>query len=303
MFGYIGPDAPYLFKKDEMLYKALYCGLCKSIGRGCGQTARTALTYDMAFTSALIHNIKGEDVQIKKQLCAVHWFKRRPMALPDETTIALGCVNTILTYHKLLDDKADGEARGALRHLYRSGYKRAIKRHPRIGEIISRFTREQAELEKNNCDSIDMACEPTAIMMKEAGRYILGDFATEYTDTLFYHIGKWVYLIDAFDDYDKDVKKGRFNVLYNVYKAPTRALAVKKGEQELKFVFDMTFAEMRRSLSNIKFYFNHDLTDNIILRGIPLKTRSIFYGDCKKCKKSGDVSAVAEGGLNGQKES
>ena len=45
MFGYINPDAPYLFKKDETLYNALYCGLCKGIGKGCGQTARTALTY------------------------------------------------------------------------------------------------------------------------------------------------------------------------------------------------------------------------------------------------------------------
>ena len=303
MFGYISPDAPYLFKKDETLYKALYCGLCKSIKKGCGQMARTALTYDMAFTSALIHNIKGEDVQIKKQHCAVHWFKRRPMALPDDTMVALGCVNTVLTYYKLLDDKQDGEARGVLRHLYKAGYKRAIKRHPQIGEIIFNFTKEQAELEKNNCDSIDMACEPTAIMMKEAGRYILGNFATEYTDNLFYQIGKWVYLIDALDDYDKDVKKGRYNVLHNVYKAPTRAAAVIKGEQELKFVFDMIFAEMRRSLSNIKFYFNHDLTDNIILRGIPVKTRSIFYGGCGQCKKSEGVSAVAEGGLNGQKES
>ena len=304
MFGYISPDAPYLFKKDETLYQALYCGLCKSIGKGCGQTARTALTYDMAFTSALIHNIKGEDVQIKKQRCAVHPFKRRPMALPDETTIALGCVNTVLTYFKLLDDKADGEARGALRHLYRAGYKRAIKRYPEIGEIIYRFTQEQAKLEKQNCDSIDMACEPTATMMKEAGRYLLGEFATEHTDNLFYHIGKWVYLIDALDDYDKDVKKGRYNVLYNAYKESDRAAAVKKGGDEIKFVFDMTFAEMRRSLSNIKFYFNHDLTDNIILRGIPVKTRTIFYGGQDECRKRGEtVSAVAEGGLNGQKES
>ncbi len=303
MFGYIGPDAPYLFKKDETLYQALYCGLCKSIGKGCGQIARTALTYDMAFTSALIHNIKGEDVQIKKQRCCVHWFKRRPMALPDDITIALGCVNTVLTYFKLCDDKADGEARGVLRHLYKAGYKRAMKRHPEIAKIVSSYTLEQAKLEENHCDSIDMACEPTAIMMKEAGRYLLGGFANEYTDNLFYHIGKWVYLIDALDDYDKDVKKGRYNVLYNVYKEPTRAAAVKKGEAELKFVFDMMFSEMRRSLKNIKFYFNHDLTDNIILRGIPIKTRTLFYGGCGGAKSDGVISAIAEGGLNGQKES
>ena len=138
MFGYISPDAPYLFKKDETLYKALYCGLCKSIGKGCGQTARTALTYDMAFTSALIHNIRGEDVKIKKKHCAIHWLKRRPIAAVDETTIAIGCVNTVLAYYKLCDDRQDGDKKGALRHLYKRGYKRALKRYPEFNEIISR---------------------------------------------------------------------------------------------------------------------------------------------------------------------
>lgn len=63
MFGYISPDRPYLFIKDETLYKALYCGVCKSIGAECGQMARSALTYDMAFMSALLHNIRGDDVK------------------------------------------------------------------------------------------------------------------------------------------------------------------------------------------------------------------------------------------------
>ena len=282
MFGYISPDAPYLFKKDETLYNALYCGLCKSIGKGCGQFSRTALTFDMAFVSALLHNIRGEDVIIKKQHCAVHWFKKKPVALPDDTSIALGCVNTVLTYHKLCDDKADGDRRGALRHLYKKGYRRAIKKHPEIGEIVLKYTEAQRDLEKNGCSSIDMACEPTAVMMREASDYILGEFATDDTAKLCYNIGKWVYLIDALDDYDKDRKKSAYNVLYNAFGGDTRAENIARGGEEIKFVFDMIFAEMRDSLSKINFKFNHDLTDNIILRGIPTKTRAIFYSDnCK----------------------
>lgn len=286
MFGYINPDAPYLFKKDEELYKALYCGLCKSIGKGCGQTARTALTYDMAFTSALVHNIKGEDVKIKKAHCVLHVLRRRPIAMVDDTTLALGCVNTALAYFKLCDDKADGERRGCLRHLYKKGYKRAVKRHPEIIGIISNYTAKQAETEKSGCAVIDMAAEPTAEMMRDISVCLLGEHSTPDTQNLFYALGKWVYLIDALDDYDKDVKKKRYNVLFNVYGEKCKSDAVKKGEEELKFIFDMLFAQMRENLANIKFHFNHDLTDNIILRGIPLKTRSIFYSECAKCKGS-----------------
>ncbi len=284
MFGYISPDAPYLFKKDETLYKALYCGLCKGIGAGCGQTARTALTYDVAFMSALVHNVRGEDVKIKRAHCFLHLIKKRPIAAVDETTVALGCVNTALAYFKFCDDKADGDKKGVLRHLYKKGYKKASKKFPRISEIISKQTEEQAKLEKAGCAVIDEAAEPSAVMLKELSKEILKEFSTESTENLFYAIGKWVYLIDALDDYDKDVKKGKYNVLYNVYGEKCKADAVKKGEKELTFIFDMLFAEMRDSLSKIKFNFNHDLTDNIILRGIPLKTRTLFYGGCAGCK-------------------
>ena len=179
MFGYIQPDAPYLFKKDEKLYQALYCGLCKSIGKGCGQCARTALTYDMAFMSALVHNIKKEDVIIKKVRCAIHWLKRRPVALVDDTTVLIGCVNTALAYYKLCDDKADGDRKGIFRHLYKKGLKRAAKKHKAAVEMVREFTAKQSELEKAGCAVIDMACEPTAELMKKLSAYALGEYSTQ----------------------------------------------------------------------------------------------------------------------------
>lgn len=281
MFGYIQPDAPYLFKKDEKLYQALYCGLCKSIGKGCGQCARTALTYDMAFMSALVHNIKKEDVIIKKVRCAIHWLKRRPVALIDDTTVLMGCINTALAYYKLCDDKADGDKKGIFRHLYKKGLKRAAKKHKAAVEMVREFTAKQSALEKDGCSVIDMACEPTAELMKKLSAYALGKYSTPETEALFYDLGKWVYLADALDDYDKDVKKGRYNVLYNAFKIPCKADAVRENERELNFLFDSLFADMRINLSKIKFHFNHDLTDNIILRGIPLKTRRLIQCGCK----------------------
>ena len=285
MFGYIQPDAPYLFKKDEKLYQALYCGLCKSIGRGCGQRARTALTFDMDFMSAMVHNIRHEDVEIKRQHCILHCIKKRPVAVVDEVTVMLGCINTALAYFKLCDDKADGEKKGALRHLYKKGLKRAERKYGGAVEIIRKHLSEQSRIEKDGCDIIEMAAEPTAKMMEELSVFALKEYATPDTSALFYDVGKWIYLIDALDDYDKDVKKRRFNVLYNSYKLPTKAEAVSANKDELTFLFDSLFADMRSRLGKINFKFNKDLTDNIILRGIPLKTRSVLGLGCKDCKK------------------
>ncbi len=285
MFGYINPDSPYLFIKDETLYKAIYCGMCKSIGKGCGNFPKTALTYDMAFMSALMHNICGCDVKIEKRRCFLHIFRRRNMAEPDDISILLGCVNTALAYYKLLDDKADGDKKGLFAFMYKRGFKRALKRHPQVAEIIKSQMEEQRELEKADCAVIDAACEPTAQMMKSLSRYVLGDNSTEHTDALMYDIGKWVYLADALDDYDRDVKKGRYNVLRNAYGCRTKEQSVKENGEEINFIFNSLFADMRLRLANIKFYFNHDLTDNIILRGIPLKTRRLVCGKCGEGKK------------------
>lgn len=285
MFGYIRPDLPWLFKKDETLYNAVYCGLCKSIGEGCGQCARTALTYDLAFVSALAHNICGADLTIKKQRCVLHLIKRRPIAQTDALTVTLGCINTALAYYKLCDDRADGDGRRVLLPLYARGFKRAGALHPAAVKIVEEQLGRQSELEKEGCQIIDMAAEPTAVMMEKLSDYVLGERSTDSTRRLFYSLGKWVYLADALDDYDKDVKKGAYNVLYNAYRLPTLAEAVQNNREELEFVFNSLFAEMRAALAGIKFYFNHDLTDNIILRGIPLRSRELLNGAGRKKRK------------------
>ncbi|MGN1103244.1 MAG: DUF5685 family protein [Candidatus Coproplasma sp.] len=288
MFGYIQPDNPYLFIKDEKLYQASYCGMCKSIGKSCGNMPKAALTYDVAFMSCLLHNIANCDMVVQKRRCALHILKRRPMAKSDDISLTLGCLNTALAYFKLLDDKVDGDKKGAFAFIFKRGYKKAIKSHPELSGIISQYIESQREIERRGSAIIDEACEPSAEMMRAASAYVLGEHATEHTDALIYDIGKWVYLADALDDYDKDVKKGRYNVLFNAFKAKTKCEAVAQNKEEIDFIFNSLFADMRFHLSNIKFHFNHDLTDNIILRGIPLKTRALVYGKCGCGKKKQD---------------
>ena len=86
MFGYVRYDMPNLYIKDFMLYKAMYCGLCKGIGASCGQAARVGLTYDVAFLSALLHNIAGIDVTVEQAHCAENLIRKRTIAKLDELT-------------------------------------------------------------------------------------------------------------------------------------------------------------------------------------------------------------------------
>ena len=278
MFGYVRYDLPNLFVKDMMLYKALYCGLCKSIGAACGQTARIGLSYDMTFLSALLHNMTGTDVVIEKQNCFEHTIKKRPIAKVDDLTKALGALNTVLVYYKLTDDFEDGERARGKRLWFKKGFKRAKRDYPEIAATVEAFMKEQAKAEKEQ-SSVDRAADPTANMMVKLSRLFLKDKAGAGSDELFYALGKWVYLIDALDDYDKDKKRGNFNPFVNEYGKKSKEELIKEHGEEVNFLFDTLFYDLREGLAGCKFYFNRDLTDNVILRGIPLETMRVLRGN------------------------
>ncbi|MBR7186464.1 MAG: hypothetical protein IKD43_03135 [Clostridia bacterium] len=279
MFGYVRYDFPNLYVKDVMLYKALYCGLCKSIGAACGQMARVGLTYDVTFLSALLHNMMGVNVEIEQQNCFEHAIKKRPIAKVDALTMELGALNTALAYYKLTDDIEDGGKGRGKRLWFQRGFTKARKRYPALVQLVETFMKEQAALERAKIASPDMAAEPTANMMRSLAEYFLADMATSDALDLFYYLGKWVYLIDALDDFEKDGKKGAYNPFVLSFGKKTRGELIAAHGQEIAFLFDTMFFAMREHLSKIKFHFNRDLTDNVILRGIPLETQRILRGD------------------------
>ncbi len=283
MFGYVHADTPYLYIKDDKLYKAMYCGLCKGIAKSCGQIARFGLSYDITFLSIIFHNIAGVDVKIEKQRCASHCIKSRLMAQPDELTKLLGAFNTALVYYKCTDDIADGDHGKMKRLFFKKGFNKVKKNYPQVAKIVKDNMLAQEKTEKTNTDSIDRASDATANMLAEFSSYALGDKATEYTHNLFYTVGKWIYLIDALDDYDKDVKKGAYNPFVLAYKAPSRQKLISSElGKDIEFIFNALFFDIRENLAKIKFYFNRDLTDNILLRGLPATTKRVMTGNvCK----------------------
>ena len=128
MFGYIRTDTPYLFIKDDRLYKAMYCGVCKGIAESSGHAARMGLSYDITFLSVIMHNILGIDVKIERQHCLTHCLRSKEMAEVDELSRQLGALNTALVYYKYTDDSADGDKGRGKRLWFKSGFKKMQKK-------------------------------------------------------------------------------------------------------------------------------------------------------------------------------
>ncbi len=291
MFGYVQTDTPYLFIKDEVLYKAMYCGLCKGIAEVCGQTARMGLSYDVTFLSVILHNLSGKDVKIEKSHCLTHCIRSHQMAEVDELTRQLGALNTALVYFKYTDDIADGDKGRGKRLWFKKGYKRVCRKYPAIERIVRENLANQQKIEASKTGSIDRAADSTATMLSQFSRYALGETANEDTDKLFYSVGKWIYLIDALDDYDKDKKKGAYNPFVLAYgdsaDCKTTLMQGKSGE-EIRFAFHAIFYDIRECLSRLHFHFNRDLTDNILLLGLPKATQRVMNGECASCKRKKD---------------
>lgn len=282
MFGYVRTDLPNMYVKDTVLYKAMYCGLCKSMGKACGNFSRLTLNYDMTFLSLFCHNIAGTDINIKKERCIAHWITKRPVAKPDALTKRIAALNLILAYYKLSDDVLD-EKKGRLKRkvFYRS-YKRAKKSEPELNEVVNNNYAKLVEYEKTEGDSVDISADSFGNMLLEIIVILLGDKATEAVKSLCYDIGKWIYLIDAVDDFDKDKKRNSFNVFVNLYKNvfDKRGLLNEK-RIELEEIFGTILSDIEHCSRQIEYKFNNDLINNILLCGLRAQTKKILEN--KKC--------------------
>lgn len=306
MFGYVRADTPYLYIKDDRLYKAAYCGVCKAIGETCGAAARMGLSYDVTFFSVLLHNIGGVDLEIESSRCMAHCIgKKRPMAKTDELTRALGALNTLLAYLKYDDDVKDEKKGKGKRLWFKRGFSRVKKRYPKLFSVVTKdFAAQKAAEENGGTDSVDFAADATALTMADVSDLLLGERATTYTHNLFYAIGKWIYLIDALDDYDDDLKKGSYNVFVRAYGCKSGAELLEKHGKEVDYVFNSLFYDVRDNLANVRFHFNRDLCDNVLLRGLPGKTKEIKEKlvkaalTRKKCKDCGNGDKKEDKGAN-----
>ncbi len=285
MFGYVKTDYLNLIIKDSVLYRSMYCGLCKGIKCNCGNCARLALNYDLTFLSIFAHNIMGQDVKIEKQRCIVSWFKKKPIAVPDNITKRVASLNIILAYHKCNDDVIDNGRGRIKRSFFSRSYKKAIKLEPKFDEIVKKHYSKLLEYEKQNIDSIDMSADPFGNMMKELVLELVGDYADENVLELSYLLGKWIYLIDALDDFDKDKKRHSFNVFVNIYgNAFTKSQLLQEKASEIQWIFNPILSGIIEYTDNIKYKFNHDLVDNILRSGLRLETNKIMEN--KTCKST-----------------
>ena len=219
MFGYVKPFVPELKVAEYERYRALYCGMCLALGKITGEASRFTLTYDSVFLAAVRMTLAGIEPELYPHRCAVHPVRKRPAARLNDELYYSAAASALLVYEKNRDDLADERGMKKLRAAVLSPfsgafYRRAARLLPescaeRVKDGISRLS----SLESEGCASVNETAQCFGDVL---GVLFSAGFAGEKGELAYEigcHTGRFVYVCDAADDMEEDLKRGRYNPL------------------------------------------------------------------------------------------
>lgn len=261
MFGYVTVCEPELKVKDLRKYKAYYCGLCRALKTKYGSLGQMTLTYDMTFAVILLTSLYESNTDCGSHRCKIHPVKKQKM-LTNEITEYAADMNLILAYYHMKDDWIDEKKFSgflgtcALRHKV----KKVIKKYPRQCRAIQRELKELARFEKEGCGQIDMPAGCFGRLMAEMFVY-RRDHWEETLRELGFFLGKYIYIMDAYDDVSKDRKEGNYNPLLKMSQE-------EEYEEKCRQMLCMMIAECSARFERLPCILDVDILRNILYDGV-----------------------------------
>lgn len=258
MFGYIKPDYGELKVKEYELYRAAYCGVCRAFKENVNCVSRLTLSYDLVFLALFRMSVFGESGRIEKKRCFAHPTRKRPVLCGADQLSYSAKVNALLTYHKIKDDIADEwgikKAGAVILSLpAKRMRKKALPTLEELDRIISDGMHSLSELEKSKETSPDMAAEEFGKILSSVFSFSMekGSANERIASELGRHMGRFIYLMDAVDDFDDDLKKGAFNPFVQANGGSPTAIA--DNAETIETSLKMELSEAAKALELIDF--------------------------------------------------
>ena len=213
MFGYVTINKDALSQEEYDRFRAHYCGLCHVLCARYGQIGRATLSYDMTFLSILLSSLYEPTEISGEERCATHPAKPHAYVVSDAAEYAAD-MNIILAYHVALDHLHDDKSPAAYAQvrMLKNPYARVKTLYPEKCAAIESCIAQISFMEKHPDCGIDGPAN-------ETGK-ILGLIYARYDDMwaptlklLGEALGRFIYVMDAYDDLAADIKKNRFNPL------------------------------------------------------------------------------------------
>ncbi len=276
MFGYVKPLKPQMRVCEYETYKAVYCGLCKQLGRTYGPFSRLTLSYDFAFLALLQMSLQEQPQAFSLRRCMLNPLKKAPCCEENESLKFAGGAAMLTLYFKLLDNYNDGGFGQRLVSLLCKpfvwfAYRKAADIYPETASILYETISRQSLIESERCDSVDQASEPTALALSGLCGQLSEDPSCKRVLLRFgYLLGRYVYLADALDDLEEDVRQGSYNAFLlreHLDGTPSdEQLAVIR--ENAKGSLFLTIAELEKTYDLLDLQHYKPILDNIVYLGL-----------------------------------
>ena len=265
MFGYVTANWKELSKEQQDRYGSIYCGICRQIHARSGNTARLGLSYDIAFLGTLLMSLYEPEEESGKNACLMHPIKRRPW-VDNEIICYCADMNVALAYYNCLDDWQDDRKLSAkvLADLFGKRYPAIESRYPRQCGAIREGIARLSELETANCPNPDEPAGAFGELMAELFVYE-EDLWAPTLRQMGQALGRFIYLLDAAMDYDKDEKKGKYN--------PYLAMGTGKDPAQWEEYLVLTMGRCTQAFEKLPLVQDKALLDNILYSGVWISYR------------------------------
>ena len=261
MFGYVVMNKPEIKFKDFDMYRSFYCGLCRELKERYGLSGQITLTYDMTFVILLLSGLYEPPTKKGSTRCIVHPVRRQPVRKNAITEYAAD-MNIFLTYYKCKDDWNDERSIPGLvfGKLLENKEKKSEKLWSKKVQTIVSCLDELSALEKENATDIDRVSGCFGRIMAEIFAY-REDVWEPTLRRMGFYFGKFIYLLDAYDDVEEDVKKGNYNPFSKDY-------IIKGFDDRVKNMLMMMMAETCREFEKLPIIKYTDILRNILYSGV-----------------------------------
>lgn len=219
MFGYIRISKGELKIKEYDTYKAVYCSLCKKLGKDYGIVSRLTLSYDFTFLALINMSLKEKCPGYTTGRCAFNPLKKCNYCSDTDDLQMPAATAMIMLYYKILDNIADEKGFKKLGYrlilpVFKRAYKKARRSYPEIDEVVGEYISEQTLLEKADTNDLDAICHPTANALARILEFCSVDKNEQrILNRIGYCLGKYIYLMDALCDREDDLKKKSYNII------------------------------------------------------------------------------------------
>lgn len=217
MFGYVLVNKPELKIREFDTYRSYYCGLCHKLKERHGYLGRMTLNYDTTFLVMLLGDLYDAKEETKCSRCILHPVNKH-CSCTNEVTDYGADMCILLTYFKCLDDWNDEKklSRKVLAKLLKKKCKKVEQVYPDKVKFVESKLNELSKIESGHANNIDEAARAFGELMAELFVYKDDEWKEDLYRIGFY-LGKYIYLLDAYEDLEKDLKKGTYNPFKEIY--------------------------------------------------------------------------------------